>query len=90
MRTKDKERGVTKQPPATEDQHHPVITSDGGRASRWTIKQASQWSGIGEHTLREMAKANEIPCIRAGRRIIIPCLRFMDWFNSGGGKTVAA
>lgn len=81
MKSKRKETEATKKP---------VITSDGGRAARWTIKQASQWSGIGEHTLREMAKTDQIPCIKVGRRIIVPCLPFIEWFNSGGGKSTVA
>jgi excisionase family DNA binding protein len=51
---------------------------DGGG---WNIRQAAKWSAIGEATLREMAKAAEIPVVRVGRRIIIPRQGFMDWYN---------
>jgi excisionase family DNA binding protein len=53
---------------------------DGGA---WNIRQAAKWSGIGEATLRAMAKAGAIPVVRAGRRILIPREGFQRWFNAG-------
>ena len=47
----------------------------------WNVKQAAVWSGIGENSLRAMAKAGTIPCVRLGRRVLIPRLAFVRWFN---------
>jgi hypothetical protein len=53
---------------------------DGGA---WNLKQASAWSGIGENYLRDMAKKRQIPCaFYIGRRILLPRIGFMNWFNN--------
>jgi hypothetical protein len=58
------------------------LAPDGGD---WNLRQASAWSSIGEHTLREMAKTGEIPCAYfIGRRIVLPRQGFIDWFNARG------
>jgi hypothetical protein len=60
---------------------------DGGA---WNLKQASAWCGIGENKLRAMAKNKEIPCAYfIGRRIIVPRVGFMDWFNRSTAGSVA-
>jgi excisionase family DNA binding protein len=56
---------------------------DGGA---WSITQASEWSGIGEFSLRAMAKAQTIPCLRVGRRFLIPREAFQEWFNGAGSN----
>lgn len=55
---------------------------DGGG---WNIKQASEWSGIGEASLRDRAKRGLIPCYKIGRRILIPRAGFQRWFNEQTG-----
>jgi len=57
-------------------------TNGGG----WNLTQASAWSGIGEKSLRAMAKRNEIPCFKIGRRFLIPRQGFIDWFNRQTGS----
>ena len=56
----------------------------------WNVAQASAWSGIGEASLREMAKRSILtsdsglfPCYAIGRRILIPKEGFQSWFNNG-------
>lgn len=63
----------------------------------WNIAQAAAWSGIGEASLREMAKqsietgdSSLFPAYLIGRRrILIPRQGFMDWFNRRAGKSAA-
>jgi hypothetical protein len=55
------------------------LSADGGA---WNIAQAAAWSAIGETSLREMAKARQIPCLFVGRRIVLPRAAFQTWFNS--------
>jgi hypothetical protein len=67
---------------------------DGGG---WNIAQASAWSGIGEASLRVMAKRSIetsdpslFPCYLIGcRRILIPREGFMDWFNRRASSSAA-
>jgi hypothetical protein len=67
---------------------------DGGG---WNIAQASAWSGIGEGSLRNLAKRSIktgdpslFPCYLIGcRRILIPREGFQDWFNRRAGSTAA-
>jgi hypothetical protein len=67
---------------------------DGGG---WNIAQAAAWSGIGETSLRELAKrsieTNDpslFPCYLIGcRRILIPRLGFQNWFNGRSTGTAA-
>lgn len=67
---------------------------DGGG---WNIKQAAAWSGIGEASLRRMAKrsiktgdASLFPCYLIGnRRILIPRQGFQDWFNRRASASAA-
>jgi hypothetical protein len=48
----------------------------------WNLRQASRWSGIGENTLRTMAKNKQIDCAYyIGRRILLPREGFKRWFN---------
>jgi hypothetical protein len=57
----------------------------------WNLKQASEWSGIGENYLRTMAKNKQIPCAYyIGRRILLPREGFKAWFNSRGSQSSAA
>jgi hypothetical protein len=64
---------------------------DGGG---WNIAQASAWSGIGEASLRVMAKRSIqtsdpslFPCYLIGRRrILIPREGFVCWFNRASGS----
>jgi len=61
----------------------------GPEGGGWNIQQASAWSGIGEASLRAMAKKSAktgdpslFPCYLIGaRRILIPRQGFQDWFN---------
>jgi hypothetical protein len=61
----------------------------GPEGGGWNISQAAKWSGIGEGSLRIMAKrsieTNDpelFPCYLIGcRRILIPRQGFIDWFN---------
>jgi hypothetical protein len=61
----------------------------GPSGGAWNISQTSAWSGIGETSLRELAKrsieTNDpslFPCYLIGvRRILIPRQGFQDWFN---------
>jgi hypothetical protein len=67
---------------------------DGGG---WNIAQTSRWSGIGEGSLRAMAKLkletddpSLFPCYLIGRRrILIPRQGFMDWFNRRNAGSAA-
>jgi hypothetical protein len=67
---------------------------DGGG---WNIAQTSAWSGIGEGSLREMAKRSIktgdptlFPCYLIGRRrILIPRQGFIDWFNRRASSSAA-
>jgi excisionase family DNA binding protein len=63
--------------------------SRAARKGGWNIREASRWSGIGEHQLRGKAKRGEIPHIMVGRRILIPKEAFVRWFNSGGTVSAA-
>jgi hypothetical protein len=63
----------------------------GPSGGAWNLKQAAKWSGVGENTLRTMAKNKEIPCCYfLGRRIIVPREGFKAWFNSRGSQSSAA
>jgi hypothetical protein len=50
----------------------------------WSIAQAAAWCGIGSAALRRMAKNGQVPCLKIGRRIVIPRQGFQDWFNNRG------
>jgi Helix-turn-helix domain len=69
----------------------PVERGLGPDGGAWNLRQASTWSSIGEHTLRAMAKAGEIPCAYfIGRRIVLPRQGFINWFNARGTTTTVA
>jgi hypothetical protein len=67
----------------------PIERGLGPDGGGWNIAQASRWSGIGEATLREMAKRGEVPCLRIGRRIVITRQGFKDWFNRRANGSAA-
>jgi excisionase family DNA binding protein len=62
-----------------------LSTAGGG----WNINQAAEWSGIGSGTLRKMAEAGQVPCVKLGRRFLIPRQGFIDWFNAQRTTTAA-
>ena len=63
----------------------------GPKGGAWNLKQAAAWCGIGENHLRTMAKNHEIPCAYfIGRRIIVPRVGFMNWFNERTNRGSAA
>jgi hypothetical protein len=81
-----------KQPPASGRSRvnaKPTERGLGPDGGGWNIAQTAAWSGIGEASLREMAKRSIetgdpslFPCYLIGhRRILIPRQGFMDWFN---------
>jgi hypothetical protein len=67
---------------------------DGGG---WNIAQAAKWCGIGEASLRAMAKRSIetgdpslFPCYLIGlRRILIPRAAFRAWFNGRSAGSAA-
>jgi hypothetical protein len=67
----------------------PIERGLGPDGGGWNIRQASLWSGIGEASLRRMAKRSIetgdpslFPAYLIGsRRILIPRQGFRDWFN---------
>jgi len=57
----------------------------GPEGGAWSIQQAAAWCGIGEHNLRRMVQARQVPCaFFIGRRILLPREGFKAWFNGGG------
>jgi hypothetical protein len=71
--------------------HNETLTERGFSASGggWSIAMASRWSGIGSGTLRKMCEAGQVPCIKLGRRFVIPRQGFMDWYNAQRVTTAA-
>lgn len=51
------------------------------------VKGAARLSGIGEATLYRAAKTDpNFPCMKFGKKIIIPIAAFQAWLNSCAGK----
>ncbi|MDO4175221.1 MAG: helix-turn-helix domain-containing protein [Eubacteriales bacterium] len=52
------------------------------------VKEAADLCGISMASMYEIARREDFPSIRAGKRIIIPYDRFVRWLNetaAGGG-----
>ena len=47
-----------------------------------TVAEAARYLGIGRNSAYEAVRRNEIPCIRIGRRIVIPRHRFLEWLGA--------
>ena len=67
----------------------PIDRGLGPKGGAWSIRQASEWSGLGEGYLRKLVKrkvAGEnvsiFPFHAVGRRIVISREGFRMWFNA--------
>jgi hypothetical protein len=78
-------------PPAEAKKYvRPLQRGLGPEGGAWNLKQAAAWCGIGQNSLRSMAKKKEIPCAYfIGRRIIVPREGFQDWFNRRSNTSAA-
>jgi hypothetical protein len=83
-RKSEKKRSIPRKRTNTKPAERGLGPDGGG----WNIAQTSAWSGIGEASLRGMAKRSIdgdpslFPAYLIGRRrILIPRQGFIDWFN---------
>lgn len=45
------------------------------------LKEAAEFMGVSEPTMRQIARREDFPAVRVGKRWIIPSREFTDWLG---------
>ena len=61
-----------------------LMSSDGADSQVLNIPQAAKVLGISRNLGYELARAGKIPCLRLGRRVLVPKAALTELLRSGG------
>ena len=60
---------------------------EGWNEGRLTQADAAQILGMCERSLRDALRRGEVPCIKIGKRYILPRSAIAEWLRTAGGET---
>jgi excisionase family DNA binding protein len=46
-----------------------------------SLREAAQATGLSERTIKELSRANQIPLVRVGRRVLVPVAALEVWLQ---------
>jgi excisionase family DNA binding protein len=47
-----------------------------------SLREAAQATGLSERTIKELSRANQIPLVRVGRRVLVPVAALELWLQN--------
>jgi excisionase family DNA binding protein len=63
------------------------MSNGNDEALTYTVSEVAMLTKVSVKTIYQKAKEGIVPCIRIGRRVLIPKLPFHAWFNSSIRKS---